>query len=83
MEFYVTRLDFVVIINGCPNHIEPVELMKQSLAGFKWVLRRDHHPYLAQVGGFGHDICNDQMADVNGIERAEEESYFQSFRYLN
>ncbi len=68
----VGSFNLVVIVDGGAYHIEPVEFVQQSFTWFEWILRRYYHPDLIEVGGFRHDVGNDQVTNVNGIERAEE-----------
>lgn len=77
MELDVRSLDLVVIIHGGAHHVVPVELMKQTSAGFKWILRGDNHPHLVEVRCLRHDVGNDQVTNMDRVEGAEEETCFQ------
>ena len=83
MKFDIRRLDFVVVIGSGAHHIKAIEFMEQSLARFERIMGRNNHPYLTQVRGFRHNIGDDQVTDVDGVKRTEEETYFQGVRISN
>jgi hypothetical protein len=76
MELYVGRFNFIMIVDGCPNHVVSIKFVKESLAWLKRILRRNHHPNLVKVSGFRHNISDNEVPDVDGIEGTEEETNF-------
>src|SRR5690606_8319525 len=74
IKFDVAGFQLVVVVYGRANHIKTIELVKQPLTWFERILRRHHEPDLSQVGAFCHNICNDQVPDVNRIKRTEEKT---------
>lgn len=78
VEFNVRHFEFIVVMDGGTYHIVPVMLMKKSLARFEWILRRHNKPHFLQVTTLCHQVGNDEMAHVDGIERTEEETYFHT-----
>lgn len=77
VKFDIRSFDLEVIVHGSPDHIVAVKFMKESFAWFEGILRRDHHPHLLEVSGFRHDVRDDEMPNMNGVKRAEEQTYFQ------
>lgn len=79
VKFDVGRFDVVIIIDSGANHVEAVEVAEKSFAGFERILRGNDEPHLVQIGGFRHDIRDDQVADMYRVEGAEEQTDFQLF----
>src|SRR5690606_10357164 len=75
VEFNVRDVEFVIVGNGSLDHIVPIKFMKQSLGRLKRVLRGHHEPHLVEVGRFNHDVGDNEMSDVDGIERSKEQAY--------
>src|SRR5258706_11717115 len=44
VKFNITYIEFIIIGNGCFNHVVTVELMKQTFAWLQRVLRRNNKP---------------------------------------
>ncbi|ELR72634.1 hypothetical protein C900_01013 [Fulvivirga imtechensis AK7] len=42
-------------------------------------MRRDHKPYLINIGGFDHDITDDQMTNVYRVKRTKKQTYFHVY----
>ena len=72
VELNVSDIKFVVVGYRCLHHIVSVELVEQSFAVLKGVLRRNHKPNLVKVCSFYHEVCDDQVPHVDGVERAEK-----------
>lgn len=76
VKFNVGNLELVIVMNGRPHHIVTVVFVKQSFARLKRVLGGNNKPNLFEVSAFGHQVRDDEMAHVDGIERTEEETNF-------
>ena len=76
MEFNIGNFKLVIIINGCPHHIIPVEFMQQSFARFQRVLRRDDKPDFVEISCLYHDIGNNHVPRMDGVKGAKEETNF-------
>ena len=77
VKFNIGSFNLIMIVHCRPHHIVAVEFMEQTFAGLEWILWRDYHPDLLKVSSLRHDVGYDQVADMNRIERAEEETNFQ------
>jgi hypothetical protein len=79
-EFNIGNFQFIVIEDSGPHHIIAVKFVKQSFAWFERILRGDNKPHFIQIGALGHEVGNDHMPHVNGVEGAEEETDFQDLK---
>ena len=82
VKFGIADTHFVIVVYGQTHHLQPVMVGKEGLALFKWVLRRHNKPYFFQRGMGEHGVGNDQMSDVDGIERTKKKTYLSQLRYL-
>ena len=74
MKFYVCDVELVVVGHSCFNHVIAVELVEQSFCRLERILRRNDEPYLVEVRGLRHDVGDDEVPDVDRVERSEEQA---------
>lgn len=77
MKFDIRCFDLEVIVDGSAYHIEAIELMQQSFGWLKRILRGDHHPHFFEIRRFRHDVGDDEVPNMDGVERAEKQTYLQ------
>ena len=61
-----------IVIDRQLNHVQAVKVIGQCSPVLKGVVRRDDKPYLLKVSTCSHVFCDDEMSDVDRIERTEE-----------
>ena len=64
----------VVVVHGKAHHFETLLVGKKGAALLKRVLRRNDIPHLVEVAVCQHGVADDEVPDVDGIERAEKET---------
>ena len=57
-----------MVIHGRTNHVEPIELVKKSFTVLEGILRRDDHPHLVEIGGFRHNVGDDEVPSVDVLK---------------
>ena len=75
MEFDIAGTHTVVVVHGKTHHLQPLLVGEKCFTFLEGVLWRDNIPYLIEVAMSQHGIANDKMPNVDGIERAKEETY--------
>ena len=81
IEFDVTAFQLLVLRDGEVNHLQSVRLAHEFTRAFVRVVRRDHQPHFVQIGVMRHVVGDDQMPEVNRVERTEVQSDF-AFDFL-
>ncbi len=76
-EFNVGGPEQFVVANGQLHEVKAVVVTGQRGFGLERVLRTHDQPHLIKVGLRCHEIGNDHVPHVYGIERTEEQAYFQ------
>lgn len=79
MKFDIRSFYLEMIVDRSAYHIEAIELMQQSFRRLKRILRGDHHPNFFEIGRFGHDVGDDEVPNMDGVERAEKQTYLQGY----
>jgi hypothetical protein len=51
--------------------------MCERLSLFQWILGTDYKPHLIQIASIIERVSNNQMTNMDGIKRAEVQSYLQ------
>ena len=76
MEFDVAGTHAVVVVDGEADHLQPLLVGEEGFAFLERVLGRDDKPHLVEVAMGKHGITDDEVPDMDGVERAEEKTYF-------
>ena len=54
--------------------MQAVKIFSQRRLSLQWIMGRYHKPYLLEVGSVCHELSNDQMPNVNRIERSKKQA---------
>ena len=78
-ELNIGCLQERIILHGQSYKVQAVVIACERLSGFQRILRTDNEPDSVEIGLCGHVVGNNQVAGVNGIERAKKQSYFHGY----
>ena len=73
-KFDVDRLEMRVNRNRQARHLKPVLLRYQFHTLLVWTVRRHHKPHLVELRFMKHVVGDDQMPQMDWVERPEAES---------
>jgi hypothetical protein len=75
VELDVAGTHVVVVVDGAAHHLEALLVGEEGLTFLERVLRGDYVPDLVEVAVCQHGTADDEVPHVDGVERAEEETY--------
>lgn len=79
-ELEVGSAEAGITSHGCLGKLQAQAVIQQLFVLLERILGGDEKPYLVYISEFAQVIGQGQMPDVNGIERASEDS--DSYRFL-
>lgn len=76
MKFHIAGSKAVIVVYCAADHLHAMVVCQKSSTFLERVLRRNDKPHLIEIAIMQHRIGNNEMADMNGIKRAEKEANF-------
>ena len=76
MEFHIARLQFWIFLYGNLDHGKAMVAFQQGFFLFMGIVRGYNKPNFIKIAELHQKIGNDQMPNMDGIERAKEKSCF-------
>lgn len=76
VKLHIAGTHTVVVVYGQAHNLQPLLVGKEAFALLKGILGRDNIPHLVQIAMGKHSIANNEVPDMDGVERTEEKPYF-------
>ena len=77
VKLYGGYFEFWIVFNGAIHQCISVMIGQHTLFLFEGTLGGDDQPNFIQIGGFGHVIGQDDVANMNGVKTSKKQTYFR------